>query len=586
MALLDRLLAPKARALYARLLLDGARDYWRGYAAALALLTLVSAATALMAWLMKDVINEIFIDRRADMIVWIALAVAGAFLMRGLATYFSSVILARIGNRIIARMQQRLFAHFLRLDAPFYDRVTMGDAAIRFTANVDAARRAIDLMIVSLGRDLLSLIGLVAVMLIQNPGLSLFALIVAPPAVVAVGWLTRRVRQIARATVDANARILSRVKEAFLGQKVVKAFGLEDRLAEGMAREVEGLRDLSDRQVAFSTLTVPMMDVLGGFAVAAVILFAGWRIASGASDPGAFFSFLTALLLAYEPARRLARLQVELQAHMVGVGLVYEMLDTQASAPERAGAALGDGPGRVRFEDVRFSYAEAAALNGLTLDCPGGKTTALVGPSGAGKSTVFELLTGMRAPQSGRVLIDGRDIATIGLHDLRARMALVTQTTFLFAGTLAENIAHGRPDADRAAIEAAARAANAHDFIAAKPGGYDHVIGEDGGGLSGGERQRIAIARAMLRDAPILLLDEATSALDAESEARVQEALARLMRGRTTLVIAHRLATVQGADLIHVLDAGRVVESGPHAALMARGGAYARLHALQFSVSM
>ncbi|MEM9098630.1 MAG: ABC transporter transmembrane domain-containing protein [Pseudomonadota bacterium] len=582
MALTDHIIPERTRTLYRRLLLDGAREHWVGYAVGIGLLFIVSGATAAMAYIMKDVINELFVERRQEMIQWIAFLVMGIFVVRGLATYGNAMILARIGNKIIAKLQRRMFRHLLAQGAEYYDTHSIGDVVVRFSNNVGSARAAIDLLILSVGRDLVSLLALVGVMVVQNGTMSLVAVVVAPPAVIAVGWLTQRVKRIARQAIDANARIISRVREGYQGGRVIKAFNLEDHMIEGMDREITEVRGLSDKAVKYATLTVPMMDLAGGFAVGAVIAFAGWRIASGADDPGAFFSFLTALLLAYEPARRLARFQVQLQAHLVGVELMYEFLDRPAQEAPADRPKLAVTEGQIAFQKVSFAYGEASAVEDLSLICPGGKVTALVGASGAGKTTVFELIERLREAQAGQILIDGQDIAALDLADLRRHIALVNQQNFLFAGTLRENIRLGRLDASDAEIEAAAKAANAHEFIMEHADGYDRVMGDEAG-LSGGERQRLAIARAMLREAPILLLDEATSALDAASEARVNEALGRLMQGRTTLVIAHRLATVRDADQICVLDRGRLIEQGTHRDLIAQKGAYARLHALQFA---
>ena len=582
MALIDRLISPDTRVQYRRLLWDEARDYWQHYAAAMVLLLLVSAATGGTAWIVKDVINELFVNQNAGLIVWIAAGVTGLFVVRGLATYGSAVILARVGNRIVARLQRRAFAHLLRQNAEFYDQYTLGDVMARFAGAANSARGAIDLLVMSIGRDLVSLVALIAVMVIQNPAMSLIAVVIAPPAVLVVGWLTGRVKTITRASIEAGASITTQAREVYQGARVVKAFGLEDHLSGVMDRKIEEVRGLANQSVRYSTLTVPMMDLLGGLAIGSFIAFAGWRIASEAQDAGAFFSFLAALLMAYEPARKLARFQVQLQAQMVGVGLLYEFLDRPGTQVQ---ASTGDGPdlgqGAVALNDIRFAYGDRPALNGLTLEAPGGKVTALVGPSGAGKSTVFELLTRFRIPDSGDIRIGSHAIGDIALADLRRNIALVGQQTFLFAGTIRDNIRLGRLDATDAEIEDAARAANAHDFIQALPQGYDSPVTDDGG-LSGGERQRIAIARAMLRRAPILLLDEATSALDAESERAVQDALGRLMQDRTTLVIAHRLATVRNADVIHVIEAGCVAESGTHDALLAKDGIYAGLYRLQF----
>ncbi|MEL6999988.1 MAG: ABC transporter ATP-binding protein [Pseudomonadota bacterium] len=583
MALLDQIISRESRENYRRLLLDGARQHWKGYAMAIGLLLVVSWSTAMMAYIMKDVVNELVDNEDAVLVAWIAAAVTGLFLVRGFATYLNAVILMRIGNKIVARLQERLFNHLLQQDTEFYDQHSLGDVMIRFNGTANAARAAIELLIVSLGRDLVSLIGLIVVMFIQDFYLSLIVLLIGPLAALAVGWLTKRVKEIAYRMLTATVRITDGVKELFLGARIVKAFKLEDHMYEKMSSLVHDVRRLSDDAIKYQTATVPMMDILGGLAVGSVIAYAGWQVSTGSQDLGTIVSFIAALLMAYEPARRLARFQVQLNTHMVGVEIMYTFLDSPAgSRPHQGAAPLAPGPRAIALKDVVFAYGETPALNGLSIACPAGKVTALVGASGAGKSTVFDLIERFRSPQSGTVEIDGRDIAATNLADLRDVIAMVNQQTYLFSGSIRENIRFGRLNATDAEVEAAARAANAHEFIAARPGGYDSEIANDGSGLSGGERQRIAIARAILRDAPILLLDEATSALDAETEARIQEAFARLMKGRTTLVIAHRLATVRNAHVIHVLDRGKLLESGTHDQLIERGGHYAYLYDLQF----
>jgi ATP-binding cassette subfamily B protein len=316
-----------------------------------------------------------------------------------------------------------------------------------------------------------------------------------------------------------------------------------------------------------------------------VIFYAGHSIASGHRDAGSLIAFITALLLAYEPAKRLTKLRLKLETALIGVGIVYEFLDMPSSMTDKPGAAdLKVPQGEVELRDVTFSYNKKdAALENLSITFPAGKVSALVGSSGAGKSTIFALIERFYDPQLGQVLIDGQDARDVTMASLRGSMAFVTQDSFLFEGTIRENIMAGRREASEAEMFAAAKAANAHEFISAFPQGYERKVGEGGGNLSGGQRQRVAIARAMLRNAPILLLDEATSALDAVSEAKVKQALDALMKGRTTIVIAHRLSTVRNADIIHVVEDGQLVESGTHAALVAAGGTYAHLSALQFT---
>jgi ATP-binding cassette subfamily B protein len=414
--------------------------------------------------------------------------------------------------------------------------------------------------------------------------MSLGALVIGPPAVFVLGKLVRRVRKLARYEFASVARIVAVMNETVRGVRVVKAFGLEPRMRGDLSAAV---RDVERRTVGIarlSALSSPLMETLGGIAIAGVILYAGTTVIERGGDAGAFFAFLTAFLMAYEPAKRLARLNVNLQSKLIGVRLLYELLDTPNTLNEAPNAKPLDlRDGRIVFEDVTFTYADKPALRGLSFSAEPGQVTALVGPSGAGKSTVFSLLVRFYDVAGGRVMIDGQDVREVTLASLRRNVALVGQDTFLFSGTIAQNIRDGRPGATDEEVRAAARDANVLTFAEAMPQGLETEVGEGGARLSGGQRQRVAIARALMRDAPILLLDEATAALDAEAEAAVQEALERLMKGRTTLVIAHRLATVRKADRIVVMRDGAAVEVGDHSSLLAQGGLYARLHALQFA---
>ncbi|MEM9762356.1 MAG: ABC transporter ATP-binding protein [Pseudomonadota bacterium] len=635
-------------ALLIRLFREAGMEHWKGYAMALGLMGVIAGTTGLSAWVMRDVINEIFVEGRGELVVPIAGAVAFIFIVKGAATYFNSVILNRIGNAIVAKLQMRLFDHVLGQRVDFFDRFPVGDVATRLSHNARAGREALNLVITRLGRDLLSVIALGFVMVLQNPELSAIALLGAPPAIWGLNKLVKRIKKVAKAEFLGLAQIVTTVQETGGGLRVIKAFGLEGRMRGQMDDAVEGVRKRADAIATISAAPIPLMETVAGLAIAAVILYAGHRVTDGTQDPGAFFAFLTALLLAYDPARRVAQLNVVLHAHLVGVEIMYSMLDRPTRLREKPGAApLPEGPGRIALEGVRFTYGDhgevlpwpdpAAVLAGkapaeppasapaatdgtaaasapetgsapeeellpearpplltdgppalaaLDLVAEAGQVTALVGPSGAGKSTVFQLIERFYDPEEGRVAIDGHDIAGVTLDSLRARIAYVSQDAFLFDGTVAENIDLGRPKgappSERETIIAAAQAANAHSFIEALAEGYDTPLGENGARLSGGQRQRLSIARAMLRSPQILLLDEPTSALDAEAEAHVAEALERLMKGRTVLVIAHRLSTIRSADMIHAMEGGRVVESGSHAALLKKGGLYARLHAFQF----
>jgi ATP-binding cassette subfamily B protein len=566
-----------------RLVRESAWEHRRGYALALVLMALVAASSAAVALVMEDIMDEVFVARRPGMVGVIAAWVFGIFALRGVAAYGHTVLLGRIGNRIVAQLQARIYDHVLRQGMGFHARASTGDLTTRITQNCTAARQALELAATRLGTDLLSLAALIGVMLWQDLTMSLIALIALPLVLGGIGGLARRVRRLAREEVTLQGRVAGAMNETVQGARIVKAFRLEDTMRRRMGAAIDGVRLRADRIARLRGLVSPLMEVAAGTAAAAVILYGGWRVIGGTMGTGSFFSFVTALFLAADPARRLAQLNVQMRQHLAGVEAIYAVLDASAEVADAPGAGeLEVGAGLVRFDGVRFAYGAVPALRGLDLEARPGEVTALVGPSGAGKSTILALLERFYDANGGVIEIDGQDIRGVTLASLRRRIALVTQETFLFDATVDENIRFGRPSATQAEVEAAARDANADRFIGALEKGLDTPVGEGGLRLSGGQRQRIAIARAMLRDAPILLLDEATSALDAEAETRVQEALERLMAGRTTIVIAHRLATVRRADRICVIEEGRVVEEGTHDILVAKGGLYARLAALQF----
>lgn len=566
-----------------RLFRSNFRPYAAKYAFAFAMMFLASAATAASAYIIKEIINKIFIEKSEGLIFVIAAIIVGIYSVKGVATYLSSVTLTKIGNSIIARIQRQLFASVLSQDLSFFQTRPLGELVVRVSQNAQAARSAIDLVVISVGRDVFTLLSLLAVMITQNPLMSLLSFLIAPAAIFGITHLLRKVRLAVRREVMSLAQIVTVIQESVQGIRIVKAFGLEPRLQSRFDQATRDVESMSNRISMLSARSSPLMESLGGFAIAFVVMFGGYQVVNNNADPGAFFSFITALLLAYEPAKRLARFNLDLETALMGVRMMYEILDLKPaliSAPDAVEARFDKA--KVSFDKVDFAYGEVPVLRSFSLTAPENSVVALVGPSGAGKSTVFSLVERFYDPVAGAVTINDVDIRKYTVESLRRHVALVTQDTFLFDGTVAANIADGQPGASMEAIIAAARDANAYDFIMAMPGGFEARVGEGGALLSGGQRQRIAIARAILREAPILLLDEATSALDAQAETDIQEALARLMKGRTTFVIAHRLATVRNADIIFVMDKGEVVQSGTHRQLLAEGGLYAHLHALQF----
>ncbi len=555
---------------------------------ALACMALTAMATAGLARLMEPVLDTVFIARNGTMLPLVAGAVLATFAIKGASAYGQAVLMTTVGQRIIAGMQNEMFAHLMRADLAFFHDSSTGRLVSRFTNDVNLLRAAVTNALTGIGKDSLTVVFLVGVMFYQDWVLALVSSVVFPVAVMPIVKIGRRMRKVSANTQTQMGALATLLTETFQGARHVKAYGMEAYERSRAAALIHQVYKLSCKSARTRSLSHPIMESLGGVAILLVILYGGAQVIHGARTTGQLFSFITALLLAYEPMKRLAQLNANLQEGLAAAQRVFEMLDVEPAivdAPEAR--PLVHKRGAIRFENVRFGYRAGEdavrALDGVTLDVPGGKRVALVGPSGAGKSTVLNLIPRFYDVDGGRVTVDGQDVREVTMASLRARIGLVSQEIALFDDTVYANIAYGRPDAAEADVIAAARAASAHDFIMALPEGYHTHVGGRGMKLSGGQRQRLAIARAMLKDAPILLLDEATSALDTESERQVQAALRTLMAGRTTLVIAHRLSTVVDADLIYVLDSGRVIEQGNHAELMARGGAYARLYALQFA---
>jgi ATP-binding cassette, subfamily B, bacterial MsbA len=573
----------KTVTLVRRLLLDEALEHWPQYVIAFVLMGIAAAATALTAYLLGTMTNEAYVSHNFHGIVVIGLIAMVIFAAKGFATYGSAVLLLSIGNSIIANNQRRLFDKLLHEDIAFFADRHSSEFIARLTTGAAAVSQVINLLITAIGRDLMSLIGLTIVMVIQDPIMALGGFIMAPPAFFFLRKLIRRVRGIARMQFTGGTRIIETMQEALQGMRMVKAFALEDEMRRRLEKSVAEVQHESNKMARVANRASPVMEMLGGFTVALATIYGGYRVIETGATPGEFVSFMAAFLLAYEPAKRLARLNIDLNNSLVGVRILYEVIDSPPGEPNDDHLPpLRLTTARIEFDDVNFSYrGDTPVLRGMSFVAQPGKFTALVGPSGGGKSTVLNLLLRFYDVGSGRVLVDGQDIAAVSRGSLRQQIAHVGQIVNLFRGTIRENIALGRLDAGDDAIVAAAKAAHAHDFIMSFPAGYDTQVGEHGMQLSGGQRQRIAIARALIKDSPIILLDEATASLDSESERNVQEAIAELCKGRTTLVIAHRLSTIMHADCILVVENGLVVESGRHDELLRKGGRYASFYRLQ-----
>ncbi len=571
-------------ALVKRLLKESVRPYLKWIGFALVGMVIVAGATAAIAWLMKPVINDVFVAKNKEILLPISIAVIVTFVIKGSANYAQSIIMHYVGQRIITDIQHRLYGHLIRMDLSFFHQTPTGSLISRFSVDINMMRAAVSNALTGIGKDFLTLIFLVGVMFIQDLYLAVIAFVVFPVAILPIVKLGQRIRKVTVSTQEELGQFTTQLEQTFQGARVVKAYRMEEYEKGRFRKFAEQVFQLVYKTARIRSMASPIMETLGGVAVALVIYYGGYRVIEESMNPGAFFSFITALLLAYEPMKRLANLNASLQEGMASAQRLFDLLDTKPNIIDKPDAAtLKIKGGNIVFNQVNFSYIpEHPVINGVSLSVPAGKLVALVGPSGAGKSTILNLIPRFYEVDSGVIKIDGIDVQDATLDSLRRNIALVSQEITLFDDTVRANIAYGRPDASEKEITQAAKNAVAHDFIEAMSNGYDTYVGERGIKVSGGQRQRLAIARAMLKNAPILLLDEATSSLDAESEREVQAALMELMKGRTTLVIAHRLSTVIEADLIHVIDNGKLVESGNHPELLSKNGTYARLYALQF----
>ena len=564
------------------------RDYLHPYrlklTGAIICMVLAAASQPLLAWLMEPVVRDVFMNRDQTMLVLVPVAIMSIMIVGGAANFGQSVLMNWVGLRIVADLQNRVFSHLIHLDLAFFRRIPSGNLIAHLTSDAYLIRQATSSTLTSLVKDLLTVVFLVALMFYENWRLACVVFFVFPMAAWPISRLGKRMRQVITVTQGEVGSFTNLLSETFQGVRHVKAYGMEAHESMRAERRVERLFDLYMKATRTRALTTPMMEGLGGLAIAVVIWYGGSQVIAGEAEPGAFFALFTALLLAYRPIRSIANLNTALQEGLAAAQRVFAVLDQKGNIREVPNAeSLSVSGGHIKFSSVKFRYIdEIPALGGIDIEVAAGETVALVGPSGAGKSTVLNLIPRFYDVESGTVEVDGQDVRAVTLSTLRSAIALVSQDVALFDDTVRANIAYGRPGAEMDEIIAAANSAAAHNFILSLPDGYDTLVGERGAKLSGGERQRIAIARALLKNAPILLLDEATAALDAASEREVQTALATLKRGRTTLVIAHRLATVRDADRIYVFDKGNVVEQGSHDELPTLQGLYSRLYSLQF----
>ena len=550
-----------------------------------ALLAIVVAAMeGAIAWLVKPAMDDIFIRRDATMLRVIPLLLLGAYLAKGAGRYGQSYLMASVGERVIAGLRRTLYTHIQQMPLSFFADLHSAELMSRIVTDVNRLARVSSTVLVMTLRQVLMIVALLSVMVVREWRLALIAVVVFPFVGVAVRSIGRRLYRINKRSQEKVAELNVLLHEAFSGMKIVKAFGRESHEAERFDRINHRLLELALKDHRTDEATDPLMEVLAAFGIMGALWYGGTQVIAGAMTPGDFFSFTAALALIYGPVRQLSRIMNTVQQSTSSVERVFEILDMPPAIADRAGAKTLPGfRETIRFEGVSFRYpgSPEATLRDISLDIRRGEVVAFVGMSGAGKSTLIDLVPRFHDVTSGRITIDGHDVRDVTQASLRAQIAVVTQETFLFSDSIHYNIAYGRPGATLDEVSRAARQAQAEEFILACPEGYATLCGERGVRLSGGQRQRLAIARAFLKDPPILILDEATSDLDAESEFMVQQALTDLMRNRTVLVIAHRLATVRNADRIVVVHEGRLAEIGSHEELLARDGVYRRLYALQ-----
>ncbi len=565
-------------------LLRYARPYRLRLAAAAGWMAVYGGASAYLAWLIKPIFDKV-LPEHAEL-GFVSAAILISYLAKGLGSYFSTYLMADVGQHVVMDVRNDLYRHILGQSAGFFARRTTGQLMSRLTNDVFQIQQAVSETFGDLFRESMALVGYVGLLFYWDARLAIVFLTGAPLVLYPLIRLGQRLRRTTRRSQEELEQMSHVSAEAFTGHRIVKAFGTEQREAQRIAVAALRLFRANMKVTAVLSSLPPIMEFLGGVGMAAALWYGSREILAGQMTAGEFTSFIAALLLMYGPAKKLSRVNANLQQTIAASERIFEMLDTHTEVQDRPGARSLEPVARaIEFRDVSFHYDDDRShriLRGVSFAVGLGQMVAIVGRSGAGKTTLANLIPRFYDVKSGAILIDGVDIRDVTMRSLRAQIGMVTQETVLFDDTIANNIAYGAPSADRGRIEAAARAAHAHDFIVAMPAGYDTMIGERGQRLSGGQRQRLAIARALLKDSPILILDEATSSLDSESEQLVQEALATLMLNRTSLVIAHRLSTVRRADLIVVLERGRIVETGRHDELLARpGGAYAKLYALQ-----
>jgi subfamily B ATP-binding cassette protein MsbA len=566
--------------LLSRIFTEYVKSQKRGLIIAFFCMLVVSITTALNAWMLKPVLDEIFLNKNSTMLWIIPAAVFFNALIKGAASFYQSSTMKMIGQKILTDIQLRLYTHLIYADMRFLNDYPSGNLISRFTNDINAMRKTVSDVMTGIAIELFTAAGLIGLMFYQSPQLAMIALIVFPLAFYPIFKLGRRMRKISRNMQEELSGFTVRLDETFQNTRIIKSYCREDYEISRAGRIIDRFLNLYKKAAYVESASSPIMETLGGVAVALIIMYGGYQVLNGITTPGAFFSFIAALLMSYQPLKKISNLNTSMQEGLSASKRLFQMLDEQPMIIDNPNMPAGQfRTYNIKFSNVFFSYKSGKKiLDGVNLIIPQGKTIALVGSSGGGKSTILNLLQRLYDADYGDITIDGKNIKNLRIKSIRESMALVSQEVALFDDTVRENIRYGRLNATDEEIMDAALAAAAHDFISNLPEGYDTQIGQHGHKLSGGQRQRIAIARAILKNAPILLLDEATSALDTISEKQVQMALEYLKKGRTTIVIAHRLSTIESADLIYVVSNGIIKEYGNHKELLDKGGDYAKLY--------
>ncbi len=575
----------KSSVLYGRLLKQYVLRYKFRLLLAILFMVVGAVTTAATAFLMKPIVDEVFFEKNPEIVFYTTIAVVVIFTIRGMSTYGQAYYMQWVGNRVVADIQKSLFKKLISADLAWFHENSTGQLISRFVYDTNLLRTGSTQALVVFTKDSLTAIFLVGSLFYYDWKMALIIFVALPPGAIAIRQVGKLARKASRRVLEQTGSFSTFLEEAFQGIRVIKAYSREEQTRLKGAAEIEHRFKYQFKAMRIQATSSPIVETISGVMIAAVIYYGAIQVTAGETTPGTFFAFITAVMLAYQPIKSIAKIAPQIQNSLAAAQRIFDLLDLVDEVVEKPSATpLELHKGEIEFQSVAFSYAnEAPVLKDISLKVPAGKRVALVGPSGGGKSTILNLMPRFYDVSRGAIKVDGQDVREVTLKSLREKCALVSQDIFLFDETIRANIAYGREGASDEDIENAAKSAAIHDFIVSLPDGYETSVGNDGVRLSGGQKQRIAIARAMLKDAPILLLDEATSALDAEAERKVQIALTHLMKNRTSVVIAHRLATILDADIIYVVVAGEIAEFGSHSELMMKNGVYAELYNNQFS---